>query len=544
MKKTTFVIGIGLALSSVVSIASTQKIDELFKESRYRKHIKTLASDEFGGRGPASPEEKLTVDYLIKNFKSYGMQPGNAKSFTQEVPLIASTLTNTPTIELKGKGSPLTLESETDFIVFSRRQQQTIKLETSDLVFVGYGINAPERNWNDYEGIDVKGKTVIILVNDPGYATQDPKIFNGNAMTYYGRWTYKYDEAARQGAAAALIVHDTKPAAYPWSTVVNSWTGKQFDIQRSNKGKDLSLVEGWLSLDATKKIFAKAGLDFEKQMATAKSTGFKAVPMNLNASTTLKMTHESVVTQNVIARLPGTKRPDEYFVFTAHWDHLGRQGDKIFNGALDNATGTAALLELASAFGKAKNNERSIIFLATTAEEQGLLGSQYYAEHPIYPLEKTVAGLNMDGMNIIGPTKDLIVLGYNFSELDHILSQVAKKQGRYLAPDPKPENGYYFRSDHFEFAKRGVPMWYLKFGHDHMKKGNKYGKAVVEEYLANHYHRSSDEYHEDWDLTGSMADLKLYYQAARQIIDSETWPNWNKGSEFKAIRDAQLKSIK
>ncbi len=541
MRLLTLTIGIILIISCAKK--DEDQIAKLFDENRYRQHIATLSSDEFGGRAPASEGETLTIDYLTKEFTALGLLPANDGNFTQEVPLASIELTNTPDLIIKGQGEDLVFKHSEEHMTTSRQQDSEVDLVNSDLVFVGYGINAPERNWNDYAGVDVKGKTVVMLVNDPGFATQDPALFNGNAMTYYGRWTYKFDEAGKQGAAGAIIVHDTKPAAYPWAIVQNSWSGKQFHIKQNNSDSEFSLVESWVTLDVAKQLFAKAGMDFDKLSQAARTPGFRAVNLNLNASIHLENSIEETQSSNLVAYIPGSEKPEESFIFSAHWDHLGTssslEGDKIFNGAIDNATGTAALLELAAAF-KASGiaPKRSVIFLATTAEEQGLLGSAFYANHPLLPIDKTVAGLNMDALRAIGKTRDIVVVGHGFSELDKYLLEAASRQGRVIIPDPKPENGYYFRSDHFSLAKKGVPMMYAKGGDDHVEHGSEFGKSRLQEYTEKHYHQVSDEYSEDWDVSGIMQDLALFYDIARQIVDSDDWPQWSEDSEFKNIRQA------
>jgi Zn-dependent M28 family amino/carboxypeptidase len=517
----------------------------VINEASYREHVKILSSDEFGGRGPASPGEELTLADLVDKFTSLGLAPGNGDSYVQDVPLRSVEVVNKPQLRFSGgSGEDLVLGYGSDQVVFTRRQIPDSNLSASEMIFVGYGINAPERNWNDYAGVDVRGKTVVILVNDPGYATQDPSLFNGNAMTYYGRWTYKYDEAARQGAAGAIIIHDIKPAGYPWSTVKNSWTGPQFDIVRPDAGADLAAVEGWITRENAVALFEKAGLDLEDLYQRAKTPGFLAVPMPTSAATTLENKTGDVVSKNVVALLPGGEASDEVFLYMAHWDHLGTdpsiEGDGIYNGALDNATGTAGLLELAAAFASLPERpRRSVMFVSVTAEEQGLLGSLYYATNPLHPLADTVAGLNMDGLNPFGKTRDVTVVGHGFSELDLILAAAAGEQGRTLAPDPEAEKGYYFRSDHFPLAKLGVPMMYPGQGYDNVEKGPAYGKAMADDYTANRYHRVSDEYSEDWDVTGAIEDLQLYFKAGFDIANDNSWPNWNEGNEFKANRDAQ-----
>jgi len=513
------------------------------------KHIITLSSDEFGGRGPASQGEALTIKYLEEEFTKAGLSPGNGDKFTQKVPLASVEAVNKPSLIIKsinGASDTAELSYSTDQVVWTRQQLESVSLSDSELVFVGYGINAPERNWNDYAGIDVSGKTVIMLVNDPGYATQDEQLFNGNAMTYYGRWDYKFDEAGRQGAAAAIIIHDTKPAAYGWSTVANSWTGPQFDTVRTDKTASLVMVEGWVTKDQAKTLFNQSGLNLDDMYEQAKTPGFKAVPMTLNASTEIKNNLNSIESHNIMALVEGTEKPDEVFIYMAHWDHLGTdssiEGDGIYNGALDNATGTAGLLELAKVYSHSKP-KRSVLFLAVAAEEQGLLGSAFYAENPVFPLNKTIAGINMDGLNNFGRTKDVTIIGLGMSEIDGYFKKHAAIQDRVLMPDSESEKGYFYRSDHFELAKLGVPMSYPNSGYDHREKGRAYGEQKSEEYLNNHYHRVSDEYDPSWDLSGAIEDLQLYFLAGQEIINSNAWPKWNEGTEFKAVRDEQMLEV-
>ena len=520
--------------------------EDAISEAAYRRHIEILASDEFGGRAPASPGEQLTIDYLTDAFSSLGLEPGNGDSYIQDVPLAWVNATNKPGMRISGgKGDDLELAYIEDQVIWTRKQIAAASIEASELVFVGYGINAPERDWNDYHGIDVKGKTIVMLINDPGFATQDPELFNGNAMTYYGRWDYKYDEAARQGAAGAIIIHDTHPAAYGWSTVVNSWTGPQFAMVLPDKGESLASVEGWVTLDNARIIFDKAGLDLDELSQKARQPGFTAVPMNLKATAALANDTENVNSRNVAAILRGSEAPDEYFIYMAHWDHLGTdptlEGDNIFNGALDNATGTAALLEIARAYTTLPvAPRRSVMFLSVTAEEQGLLGSLYYADNPLVPLEDTVAGLNMDGMNNFGETRDITVIGLGMSGLDKYLTKAAAAQEKVLEGDREAEKGYYYRSDHFELAKKGVPMLYPGSGYDHKEKGVEYGMQVAQEYVKNNYHRVTDEYDLSWDVSGAMEDMKTFFRTGLDIANSEDWPNWSEGTEFKATRDAQL----
>ncbi len=514
---------------------------------RMHRHLKVLASDEFEGRAPATPGGKKTIAYLEQQFKALGLAPGNGESYQQRVPVAEITTDPAAKISVSGKGIDTEFSYGAQMMVTTQQQQPVIEVKDSDMVFVGYGINAPERNWNDYAGMDVKGKTVVILVNDPGFTTQDPNHFNGNAMTYYGRWTYKYEEAARQGAAAALIIHDTAPAAYPWEVVENSWSGAQIHLQTEDKGASKLKVEGWLNLDSAKTVLQAAGLDYDTVKETAAQPGFKAVPLNAKASVTLNNTIRYDESNNVIAKLEGTTRPDEYLIYMGHWDHLGRdpnrEGDQIFNGAVDNGTGTVALLALAEEF-KDERPERSILFLAVTAEESGLLGSKYYGENPIYPLNQTVGAINMDAMNAMGPVKDLVVIGDGFNQIQDYLEPFLKEQGRYIVPDENAEKGYYFRSDHFSLAKFGVPALNAEGGSNSVEHGKEWGRQQQDDYTANRYHKPADEYSEDMDLRGAAMDVDLFYSVGQTLANSDDWPGWNEGSEFKAIREASLNSKK
>ncbi len=536
---------------STAAAAPTQAADpiamgvEVMTEASYRRHIEILASDEFGGRAPASPGEELTVEYLTRTFESLGLEPGNGDSYTQDVPLVWVEVTNNPDLVFSGgEGEDLALAYATDQVMWTRQQIPATSIKDSELVFVGYGINAPERDWNDYAGIDVQGKTVVMLINDPGYSTQDPELFNGNAMTYYGRWDYKFDEAARQGAAGVIMIHDRLPAAYGWSTVINSWTGRKFGMVLPDKGAGLASVESWITRDSAAALFKKAGLNLDEMYEKARKRGFSPVSMGLKASATLVNEAETVNSRNVAAILKGSEAADEIFIYMAHWDHFGTdpklEGDQIYNGALDNASGTAALLELAKAYATLPQApRRSVLFLAVTAEEQGLLGSLYYAANPLFPLANTVGGLNMDGMNNFGSTRDITVIGLGMSDLDDYLAAAAAEQERVLAADREAEKGYYYRSDHFELAKQGVPMLYPANGYDDREKGVAYGMQKAEEYIADDYHRVSDEYDLSWDVSGAMEDMEMYFKTGLDIANSEDWPNWKEGTEFRAARDAQ-----
>jgi Zn-dependent M28 family amino/carboxypeptidase len=518
---------------------------EALDETDYRRHVEILASDAFGGRAPGSPGEELTVNYLVDWFREIGLEPANGESYTQDVPLASVEVVNKPDLVFRGgEGDDLVLAYGSEQVIGTRRQVESSAIEDSELVFVGYGIHAPERGWNDYEGIDVSGKTVVMLVNDPGYATQDPELFNGNAMTYYGRWNYKYGEAVRRGAAGAIIIHDTLPAAYGWATVENSWTGPQFDMELPDRGESLTRVEGWIQKDQAEALFRKAGLDLSDMYARAKTPGFRAVPMGLTASASIEAQIGHVVSRNVAAILRGSEAPDEIFIYMAHWDHLGTdpklEGDQIYNGALDNASGTAALLEIAEAYASLPQApRRSVLFLALTAEEQGLLGSLYYAAHPLFPLENTVGGLNMDGMNTVGATRDITVVGLGMSDLDDYLMRAAAEQERVMEGDREAEKGYYYRSDHFELAKEGVPMLYPGGGYDDREKGVAYGMEKANEYTRDHYHRVSDEYDLSWDVSGALEDMEVFFRTGLEVANSDDWPNWKEGTEFKQKRDEQ-----
>ncbi|KPJ83284.1 MAG: peptidase M28 [Gemmatimonas sp. SG8_23] len=515
-------------------------------EAEIAEHLAILASDEFGGRAPSSPGEELTVAYLAEQFEAAGLEPANDGSWFQNVPLVDITADpeRAPFSVTDGEGT-LSFDYADDFVTWTTRVVEASGVEDSDLVFVGYGIVAPEAGWDDYEGVDVTGKTAVILVNDPGFATQDPDVFSGNTMTYYGRWTYKFEEAARQGAAAALIVHQTAPAAYGWETVRNSWTGPQFNLQSPDGNASRVAIEGWITEETTRTLFERAGLDFDALAEQAQSGTLRPVEMGLSLTTSVENALRFSESRNVVGMIEGSEAPDEFFVYMAHWDHFGTDEaleaageDGIYNGALDNASGTAALLELAEAYAaRSEPPRRSILFLAVTAEEQGLLGSKHYAADPVVPLSRTVAGLNMDGLSNFGPTNDLVVIGYGMSELDAIADRSVAGQNRRVVPDPEPEKGYYFRSDHFELAKMGVPMIYPEHGIDHVERGEEYGREMNDRYTSQRYHMVTDEFDDTWDLSGAVPDVQLYYEIGAAVIDSDVWPNWNEGTEFRAIRD-------
>ena len=511
--------------------------------------IQTLSSDEFEGRAPSTPGEELTIAYLVDQFQAAGLEPGNGDSFFQDVPLVALAEQGQPTLTVSAGGAADTEATDlayawsTDFVAWTKRVVETESITDSEMVFVGYGVVAPEYGWNDYEGVDAAGKTVVILVNDPGFATQDEALFRGNSMTYYGRWTYKFEEAARQGAAAAIVVHEEAAAGYPWEVVSGSWTGPQFGQEAADGNMSHVAIEGWVQGRVAREIFAAGGHDYEALAQAATQPGFRAVPLGATASVTVTNDIQRSESKNVLALLPGSERPDEYIIYTAHWDHFGRSDDPamedpIFNGAFDNATGTAGLIELARAFGALPERPaRSVLFLAVTAEEQGLLGSAYYAANPVYPTSSTVATINIDGMNVDGPMNDITVVGMGASELDDHLAEAAAMVGRTLRPDPEPEKGFYYRSDHFSFAKVGVPAIYTDSGIDHVEHGTQWTLARRADYTSNRYHKPSDEFDPEWDLTGALDDLGLLFRVGHRLVTSDDWPNWRTGNEFRAIRD-------
>lgn len=530
-------LGAGMvALSGGSAAASSESIDA----AGLHRHIAVLASDEFEGRWPGTRGERRTLDYLQKEFKAVGAKPGNGDSFLQSVPLVQWKLDPEPTLVVRGAGFESNLEFRENMVARTLRQEGDIAVADSPLVFAGYGVVAPEHGWNDYEGLDARGKTVVVLVNDPGFGSGDPGHFNGRAMTYYGRWTYKYEEAARQGADAIIIVHETEPASYGWA-VVSQGADEHFGLPADGAGNARAPVEGWISTAAAERVFAAAGEDFHELKAAALQPGFSARALgDLRANLRVRSDIRESTSHNVAAMVPGTAHPDEYIIYTAHWDHLGREGDQVFNGAVDNASGTAGLLLLAEAFAKLDPPpERSILFLAVTAEEQGLLGSEYYARNPIVPLEQTVAVINVDVLNYIGPTHDITVVGYGASGLDAFVDAAAAAHDRRVMPDQRPEAGVFYRSDHFSFSKQGVPALFPRMGLDLVDGGTERGRAMSQAYTAERYHQATDEYspHQDW--RGGAADLRLFFDLGLDIANSREWPNWVEGNEFRALRDAQ-----
>lgn len=518
-------------------------------------HIKRLASDEFEGRGPATRGEELTVRYLVDEFKRYGLKPGHPDGgYIQKVPLMGAT--SEAEVSIATGAKKLAFSMPGDLIATSLRFEPEVKVENSDVVFVGYGIVAPEYGWNDYKDVDVRGKTIVMLINDPPIADPsdatklDDAMFKGKAMTYYGRWTYKYEIAAAKGAAAALIVHETGPAGYPYFVLISSHARENFDLQSPDKNAGRVAVQGWMTLPKAQEFFTQAGQDFGALKQAALKKDFRPVALGAKASFTIRNKLRPVDSQNVVAKLEGSdpKLKDEYVIYTAHWDHIGRneklEGDQIFNGALDNASGTAGLLELAEAYTKLKTPpKRSVMFLAVTAEEKGLLGAKYYAEHPLYPLTRTLANLNMDGINTWGRTRDIEVIGYGNSTLEDVLKEAAVAQKRFIKPDSGPEKGRFFRSDHFEFSKLGVPALYLKSGIDFIGQPAGYGQKKIDEYTERDYHKVTDEVKPDWDMSGGVDDLRLLLEIGWRVAGADQWPEWKAGSEFKARREEMLKAV-
>ncbi len=516
--------------------------------------VQVLASDDFEGRGPGTAGERKTTAYLVDHFKRLGLSPGNPDgTYLQDVPMVGITSRTATTFRMGA--TTLTPAWINDYIAVSHRVAPSVTVADSPIVFAGYGVVAPEYGWDDFKGVDVRGKTVIVLVNDPPVPDPkdptklDPATFKGNAMTYYGRWMYKYEEASRKGAAACLIVHETGPAGYPFAVIAVSQGRENFDLQSADGNASHVAVEGWLTLEGAKKLFAAAGYDFAALKAAAVRRDFRPIDLHGQANFQIANTIRSVDSKNVVAKLPGSdpRHAGEYVVYSAHWDHLGRdprlKGDQIFNGAADNAAGCAVLLEIARSFATlpaASRPKRSILFLSVTGEEKGLLGSLYYAEHPLYPLNRTLANINMDGAQTVGPARDLEVVGYGNSTLDDLAAQLLARDHRVLRPDTEPEKGSFYRSDHFEFAKVGVPAFYTKGGVDIIGRPAGYGQAKRDEYTANDYHKVTDEIKPWWNLRGAVPDEQLLFHLGLEVAQGETWPTWKPGCEFKATRDAMM----
>jgi Zn-dependent M28 family amino/carboxypeptidase len=517
------------------------------------KHIKVLASDEFEGRAPGSKGEELSVKYIYEQFKALGLQPGNPNgTYIQEVPLAG--ITTEPKASFSVGDKKMELKFPDDYVASSARLQARITAENTDVVFVGYGVVAPEYGWDDYRGVDVRGKTILMLINDPAVPDPsdptklDPKMFKGSAMTYYGRWTYKYEIAAEKGAAAAIIIHETIPAAYPYSVVMTSWAKENFEIDGADKNAGAVQIRSWITLDVAKKLLSDCGQDFDALKKAAVTKEFRPVALKAKASFDLKQTVRPFKSNNVVAKIEGSdpKLKDEWVIYSAHWDHLGKHtdltGDQIFNGAADNASGVGGLLELATAYTKLKTApKRSVLFMSTTAEEAGLLGAKFYAEHPLYPLEKTLADINMDGLSLWGKTRDIEDTSFGNSDLDDVLAVATKSQSRVMNPNSQPEKGYFYRADNFEFSKVGLPSLYTGAGKDVVGKPPGFGQQKKDEYVAKHYHQPSDEVNPEWDLSGAVEDLELLFAVGYQVANGEKFPEWKPGTEFKAKRDAMMK---
>jgi Zn-dependent M28 family amino/carboxypeptidase len=519
------------------------------------QHIRVLSSDEFEGRGPGTKGEQLATKYIEDQFRSAGLEPGNPDgTYLQAVPLVGITADSKMTLTVTGRGKTLTGKFQDDFVARTKHVTDTVPVD-ADMIFVGYGVQAPEFQWDDFKGVDVKGKYLVELINDPPVADPsdpsklDPKVFGGNAMTYYGRWTYKFEKAAQMGAAGCIVIHQTDRAGYPWEVLRNGYAGPQFDLSTPDKNMGQLAVEGWITSDFAAKLFQAAGQDLNKQIAVAATRDFKPVPLRLHAKITLHNTLQTLDSHNVIAKLTGSdpNLKNTYVVYTAHWDHFGIgpavNGDNIYHGAVDNASGTATLLELARAYKALRTPpRRSILFLAVTAEEQGLLGSQYYAEHPLYPLARTALDINMDGMNVLGRTRDIVQIGRGASTLDDVVDAVAASQGRVVKLDPEPEKGFYYRSDHFEFAKNGVPAFDPDPGVDYIGKPEGWGLEQRKIYTAERYHKPADKILPDWDMSGAAEDTQLYFLVGYRVANDPRMPEWKPGAEFKAIRDESLKA--
>ena len=536
-----------LLLTGSLASCSSKSESYQFQVTDLEPNLITLSSDEFMGRMPFTEGEKLTTSFLESKFKEMGLEPGNGDSYFQEVPMVSIITYPEQSMEFKSAQGSVVGEGLKDFVIWTQRTDSVVRVENAEVVFAGFGIVAPEYGWNDYKNLDVKGKIVVVMINDPGFGSEDSTFFKGNTMTYYGRWTYKYEEAVRQGALGCLIVHNTIPAGYGFNNIQNSWKASKLYLDDRGQDKYKLGFEGWITLPFAKQLFEKMGKNQSELLQNARTPDFQGFSTGMTLSTSLAVEPTYNVTKNVIAKITGKTAPEEVIIYTAHWDHIGigkpdETGDSIYNGALDNASGTAALLALAKAFKTDEQPDRTVVFLSVTAEEQGLWGSAYYVKQPIYPKEKTVANINMDGVNPYGKMKDVSVIGVGQSEMEDLLDEELKKLGRYAAPEPNPVVGYYFRSDHFNFAKIGIPALYIGTGIDHVEKGKEYGKQLQEEYVAQYYHKPADAYDpKRWNLDGAVDDVQLLYQVGRNLANSTKWPGWKEGSEFKAIRDSYFK---
>jgi Zn-dependent M28 family amino/carboxypeptidase len=535
-----------LYIALILALAAQAAAAQTIAPDRLKAHVETLASDAFEGRSPATPGETRTVDYIVSQFAAAGLQPGGAlkdgsRSWTQDVPLAQFDISGPVTVTVAASGN-LTWEQGREVALRASQLTTAVDIRDAPVVFVGYGVHAPERNWDDFKGVDLKGKIALVLVNDPDFETGQGD-FGGKAMTWYGRWPYKYEEAARQGALGLLVIHETAPASYGWETVKNSNTNTIIDVRRERPQEAHPLLEGWIQRDAAAELMRRSGHDFEALKRAAQSRDFRPVPLNASATIRFPVKAQEIVSRNVIGLVPGKRRPDEVVLYTGHWDHLGvalpdAAGDAIYNGAVDNATGIAALIEIARSFSAGPAPARSVAFLALTAEEKGLIGSEYYASDPVYPLAKTVGLINMDALKPVGPARDFTTSGNAPVTLQDELVAIASKRGRSYSPDPRPEAGSFFRSDHFPLAKRGVPAISFGSGQDLVDGGVAAGAAWSKAYTAERYHQPSDELTPDWRFDGIAGDAELLYALGRRLADSDIWPEWKAGSEFKAAREA------
>ena len=535
---------LGIVLFSACKQKDAVKATGPVTAEEIKSHIAVLADDSLQGRKPFTVGETKSINYIAGQFKKLGLAPGNNGSYFQDVPMVQVTGTPTPTMDITGVKGNLSFKAVQDFVIFSRREENTIQIKNAPMIFAGYGIVAPEYNWNDYAGLDVKGKVVVVLVNDPGFKSGDRTLFKGDTMTYYGRWTYKYEEAARQGAAGILIVHQTEPASYGWSVIKNSNTGGKLFLQQADKHRSRCQIEGWITDSAAQKLFATAGITGDLR-AIARKRDFKAIPLNMNLTVGLNNQLKYAMSHNVIAILKGTARPDGNIIYTAHWDHFGIgpviKGDSIYNGAVDNASGVASLLSIARAFTQVSTKPlRSIVFLAVTGEEQGLLGSEYYATHPIYPLNKTVGNLNMDALGFYGETKDIAITGKGQNDLEDYVAAEAGKSGYTLVGDKKPGAGSYYRSDHFNFAKVGVPALDINNGTESVDHDAAWGEKQAKDYNDNNYHQPSDSYTPDMNTTGMAEIANILFNIGYKLSNETTFPGWKPKSEFKTVRDKTM----
>ena len=549
-----YVFWMSLAVTALLMLAGCSRAPsrpdaalQSLSADRLLAHIRTLSSNQFEGRGPGSKGEQLTIQYLQDQFRQMGLEPGNPDgSYLQNVPLVGIRPDKSETLVFTGRSGTMKLEFEKDFVAWTKRMVDSVTLD-GDMVFVGYGVQAPEYQWDDFKGMDVKGKVLVVLINDP--PVPDETMFGGKAMTYYGRWTYKFEKAAELGAAGCLIIHETDQAGYPWEVVRGSWSGEQFDLISPDKNMSRLAVEGWITHEQAQKLFHAVGKDFETLKQAAARKDFQPVPLGMRAQITIHNTLRTIDSHNVIAKRTGSdhKLKDQYVIYSAHWDHFGIgpevKGDRIYHGAKDNASGTAALLELARAYQQLKvAQRRTVLFLSVTAEEQGLLGSEYYAEHPLYPLARTAADINMDALNTLGRTRDVVSIGLGNSTLDEVVEAAAREQGRVVKPDQEPEKGFFYRSDHFNFAKQGVPALDPDEGVDYVGKPEGWGMQMRQKYTEEDYHKPSDVIKPYWDLSGAVQDCQLLFLVGYRVANDAKMPEWKPKAEFKARREASLRS--